>query len=225
MGHARTDPPTLLRTPRLLARLLRRRPTSARSRAASATLTILTRGNGLAVSIPEAARERFRPARPKPSTKPAPNLKPRGRSFLANRTEADFQAWRDQQVWTAWKICHVGRWNEATDAIVQGSIVIRHAGDSQGGPTEALRYFVATNSEAPASIGRTRPRRRCRRDANPQGSKKSRITGNNSWISNLDSLTRVQEPRLADPPPGPPPVGSSTQTITAPPPRHYPVRV
>jgi hypothetical protein len=34
-----------------------------------------------------------------------------------------------------------------------------------------------------------------------QGSKKIRIVGNNSWISKLDSFTRVQEPRLEDSPP------------------------
>ena len=44
------------------------------------------------------------PGEPRPaSRRPAPISKTHGRFFLAKRTEADFQAWRDQQDWTARK--------------------------------------------------------------------------------------------------------------------------
>jgi hypothetical protein len=59
------------------------------------------------------------------------------------------------------------------------------------------------------------PARLCRHEAS-RGSKKNSDCGNNSWISNLDSLTRVQEPRLAAPPPGPLQSGVPTQAASAP---------
>jgi hypothetical protein len=46
--------------------------------------------------------------------------------------------------------------------------------------------------------------------------RKIRDCGNNSWISNLDSLTRVQEPRPAAPPPGPLQSGGPTQAASVP---------
>jgi hypothetical protein len=59
------------------------------------------------------------------------------------------------------------------------------------------------------------PARLCRHEAS-RGSKKNSDCGNNSWISNLDCLTRVQEPRLAAPPPGPLQSGVPTQAASAP---------
>jgi hypothetical protein len=55
-------------------------------------------GAGLAASIPALIRASMRTARRRPSKRPASI-----RRFLSKRTEADFQAWRDQQDWTARK--------------------------------------------------------------------------------------------------------------------------
>jgi hypothetical protein len=43
------------------------------------------------------------PTPPRPSTRPAPIFEREWRVFLSKRTEADFQAWRDQRNWTARK--------------------------------------------------------------------------------------------------------------------------
>ena len=43
------------------------------------------------------------PARPPPSTRRAPAFEAALRTFVVKRTEADFQAWRDQRDWTAEK--------------------------------------------------------------------------------------------------------------------------
>ena len=46
--------------------------------------------------------------------------------------------------------------------------------------------------------------------------KKNSDCRNNSWISNLDSITRVQEPRLEDRPPVAPQSGVPTQAASVP---------
>ncbi len=76
---------------------------SARSQDASATRLTRTHGNGIAASIRVRIRANIRAIPPRPSTKPAPISSAPGAAFLPNRTEADFQAWRDQQAWTAEK--------------------------------------------------------------------------------------------------------------------------
>jgi hypothetical protein len=62
-----------------------------------------TNGNGLAASIQDQGPMKSSPAHQARSKMPARNLRARGRSFFANRTEADFQAWRYQRNSTAWK--------------------------------------------------------------------------------------------------------------------------
>jgi hypothetical protein len=59
------------------------------------------------------------------------------------------------------------------------------------------------------------PARLCRHEAS-RGSKKNSDCGNNWWVSNLEFLTRVQEPRLAAPPPGPLQPGVPTQAASVP---------
>jgi hypothetical protein len=60
-------------------------------------------GAGHAASIPAAIPANARTA-PRPrSPRPAPTSRQRGGYFCQNRTEADFQAWRDQRDWTAEK--------------------------------------------------------------------------------------------------------------------------
>ena len=53
--------------------------------------------------IRDRSRANNRAAQPPPSTRPAPISSAPGRVFLSKRTEADFQAWRDQRDWTARK--------------------------------------------------------------------------------------------------------------------------
>ena len=59
--------------------------------------------NGIAVSIRSHTQANIRTEPPPASKEPAPISKPRGRFFLAKRTEADVQARRGQQDWTARK--------------------------------------------------------------------------------------------------------------------------
>jgi len=76
---------------------------AVRSRSAAATRMTKTRGNCIAVSIRAHTQANIRTEPPPASTKPAPISKPRGRFFLAKRTEADVRAWRGQQDWAARK--------------------------------------------------------------------------------------------------------------------------
>src|SRR6266851_5697369 len=74
--------------------------TSARSPCAPGTRMTPTRGNGGAGSIPapiqaSAPAATFDQARA--------DFELAGKVFLSKRTEADFQAWRDQRDWTARK--------------------------------------------------------------------------------------------------------------------------
>jgi hypothetical protein len=75
---------------------------SARSRSAPAFRLTKIRGVGIAGSIPAVTRENVPTVPLRPSTKPAPTSRQRG-ECLSNRTEADFQAWRDERDWTARK--------------------------------------------------------------------------------------------------------------------------
>jgi hypothetical protein len=61
------------------------------------------RGAGLAASIPAVIRGNARTARPPRSTRHALISRAAWCVFLSKRTEADFQAWRDQRDWTAEK--------------------------------------------------------------------------------------------------------------------------
>jgi hypothetical protein len=75
----------------------------ARSRSAPACRPGKILGAGHAASIPAAIPANARTA-PRPrSPRPAPTSRQRGGYFCQNRTEADFQAWRDQRDWTAEK--------------------------------------------------------------------------------------------------------------------------
>jgi hypothetical protein len=70
---------------------------SARSRSAPATRTTPIRGNGCAASIRARIRASTRAAPPPPSTTARGDFEAASRVFLSNRTEADFQAWRDER--------------------------------------------------------------------------------------------------------------------------------
>jgi hypothetical protein len=60
-------------------------------------------GNGAAASIRDRTRANIRTELPPPSTRPGADFEQAWTLFLSKRTEADFQAWRDQQAWTAEK--------------------------------------------------------------------------------------------------------------------------
>jgi hypothetical protein len=62
-------------------------------------LTLPKNGAGIAASIRARIRANIRAVPPPRLTRPAPI----SRVFLSNRTEADFQAWRDARDWTAWR--------------------------------------------------------------------------------------------------------------------------
>jgi hypothetical protein len=73
---------------------------SGRLPSGSETRTTPIRGNGTAASI----RESINSAHPQPSTTPPrADFERAWQVFLSNRTEADFQAWRDERDWTARK--------------------------------------------------------------------------------------------------------------------------
>jgi hypothetical protein len=79
-----------------------------RSPSASAIRTTPRSGSGAAASIRDRTRATIRAAPPPASTRPAPTLRARGRTFCQSEPRADFQEWRDQRDWTAEKICAVG---------------------------------------------------------------------------------------------------------------------
>jgi hypothetical protein len=60
-------------------------------------------GNGGAASIPARALANALAARRRHSPKRAPISKTAWKVFLSNRSEADFQEWRNQEAWTAEK--------------------------------------------------------------------------------------------------------------------------
>jgi hypothetical protein len=70
---------------------------------APATRTTPTHGHGPVASIQGRGRAKSSQAHRRRSMTPARNLPARGRSFFANRSSADFQAWRYQRDSTAWK--------------------------------------------------------------------------------------------------------------------------
>ena len=76
---------------------------SVRLQSVSASRTTRIRGAGIAASIRPRIRANIRAVPPPRLTRPAPISKLPGACFLSNRTEADFQAWRDARDWTAWK--------------------------------------------------------------------------------------------------------------------------
>jgi hypothetical protein len=76
---------------------------SGRLPSASEICTTPIRGNGIAASIRDQSRANIRPRPPRPSRRPAPISNSAWQVFLSKRTEAYFQAWRDQRDWTARK--------------------------------------------------------------------------------------------------------------------------
>jgi hypothetical protein len=64
------------------------------------TRTTPRHGNGTAGSIRAPIPENAAAARQRHSTRPRAEFEDAGRLFLSKRTEADFQAWRDQRYWT-----------------------------------------------------------------------------------------------------------------------------
>jgi hypothetical protein len=61
------------------------------------------RGSGAAAFIQARIQANINPTPPRPSTRSAPIFERAWQAFLSKRTEADFQAWRDQRDWTARK--------------------------------------------------------------------------------------------------------------------------
>ena len=76
---------------------------SARSRNVWATQARLQNGNGGAASIGAVGRANVTLAQQRRSTRRARRSRLPNALFLAKRTEADFQAWREQRAWTAEK--------------------------------------------------------------------------------------------------------------------------
>jgi hypothetical protein len=76
---------------------------SARSRSAPVFLSMRTRGAGAAASTPAPSQGSISAALRRPSSRRATTSAGRGRSSWRTGTEADFEAWRRSQAWTAWK--------------------------------------------------------------------------------------------------------------------------
>jgi hypothetical protein len=101
MSHARTHPPPIPQTTAINAgTFITVMFMSGRLPSASEIRTTPIRGNGIAASIRDQSRANIRPTPPRPLRRPAPISNGAWQVFLSKRTEADFQAWRDQRDWT-----------------------------------------------------------------------------------------------------------------------------
>ena len=99
---AQAHPTPIPGTHRLLAHLFQR-CLSAPSRAAWASRTTRTHGNGCAASIPAQTHGEQTGGTALTFDQARVDFELAWRKFSAKRTKADYQAWRDQRDWTARK--------------------------------------------------------------------------------------------------------------------------